>query len=71
MTPMLHTGTMFHGNQPSVVPKKKIFKGFLPYMVNGHDYHLGHVTLTNQLNFHSPMEYSLHMQFGFNPSSSF
>ena len=45
-----------------------IFKGFAVY---SHGSHLGHVTLTMYLNFHSSIPRILHVKFGFDWSSGY
>ena len=51
------------------VPEKKIFEGFLPYMVNGG--HLGHVTSIISSDFHFLVPESFHKKFGADWQSSF
>ena len=41
------------------------------FAIYSHDSHLGHVTLTIHINFHSPFLRMLHMKFGFDWPSSF
>ena len=47
---------------------EKMFKVFAIY---SHDGHLGHVTRTIYINFHSPFLRMLHMKFGFDWPSGF
>ena len=51
-----------------LVLEKKILKDFAVYR---HGDHLGHVTLTIYMNFHSLFLTMLHMQFGFDWPSDF
>ena len=47
-----------------------IFKGFC-FAIYSHGGHLGYVTWTIYINFHSPFQPMLHMKFGFDWPSSF
>ena len=51
-----------------LVLEKKMFKVFAIYSHGGH---LGHVTRTIYINFHSPFLRMLHMKFGFDWPSGF
>ena len=51
-----------------LVLEKKIFKGFTIYEHGGH---LGHVTWTIYINFHSPSPRRLHIKFGLDWPSGF
>ena len=55
---MLHA--KFRENWPAVL-EKKIFEGFLPYMIIGG--HLGHVTRIMLTNFHFLVPESFHTKF--------
>ena len=48
--------------------RRRFFKVFTIY---GHGGHLGHVTRTLWINFHSPIPWRLHMKLGFNRPSGF
>ena len=50
-----------------LVLKKEIFKGF--FTIYSHGDHLGHVTLTILIKFHSPFLRMLHLKFGFDGPS--
>ena len=50
------------------VPEKKFLKVFTIY---GHDGHLGHVTWTVYIHFHSPSPMRFHVNFGFDGPSGF
>ena len=65
-SPMLHY-ISFVEIGPLVL-EKKMFKAFAIYSHGGH---LGHVTRTIYINFHSPFLKMLHMKFGFDWPSGF
>ena len=58
----------FQNLRSSPVLKNKIYKGFAIYSHGGH---LGHVTLTIYINFHSLFLTMLHIKFGFDWPSGF
>ena len=64
-SPMLHAKFQNHRTSGS---GEEDFKGFTIY---GHDGHLGHVTWTIYINFHSPFPMRLHIKFGFDWQSGF
>ena len=63
---MLHT--KFRENRPAGSGEEDFFKVFAIY---GHGGHLGHVTWTIYINFHSPFPRRLHIKFGFDWPSGF
>ena len=62
---MLHT--KFQNHRPS--GSEEDFLNI--FAIYSHGGHLGHVTLTIYINFHSPFPRMLHMKFGFDWSSRF
>ena len=64
--PMLQT--KFQGLRPYGSGEEDFFKVFTLY---GHGGHLGHVTWTIYINFHSPFPRKIHMKFGFDWPSGF
>ena len=63
---MLHT--KFQNHRPSGSEEEDFLNVFAIY---SHGVHLGHVTLTIYINFHSPFPRMLHMKFGFDWHSGF
>ena len=68
---MLHAKIQTH--RPSGSGEEDFLKVFAIYSHNGHLGHvtLGHVTLTNYINFHSLFLRMLHIKFGFDWPCSF
>ena len=58
----------FHNHRSSGSEELRFIKVFAIY---GHGGHLGHVTLTIYINFHSPFLMMLHIKFGFDWPSGF
>ena len=63
---MLHT--KFQNHRPSGSEEEDFYNVFAIYRPGGH---LGHVTLTIYINFHSLFPRMLHMKFGFDWPSGF
>ena len=63
---MLHT--KFRENRPAGSGEEDFGRVFTIY---GHGGHLGHVTWTIYINFHSPSPRRPHIKFGFDPPSGF
>ena len=63
---MLHT--KFQNHRPSGSEEEDFLNVFA---ICSHGGHLGHLTLTIYINFHSPFPRMLHMKFGFDCPSGF
>ena len=65
-SPILHA--KFQDHRIWFWRKRRVLKVFIIY---GHGGHLGHLTWTIYINFHSPFPTRLHIKFGFDWAGSF